>query len=71
MLRSSQSGLFTAEPDSREFGETNVLTMERRAIRSGEQVLTFVTDTKPTHVGVERSHFYIERNSADNVMRVP
>ena len=63
-------GLFTAEPGTRDFAETNVLAMERRPIRSGEQVLNFVTDIKPTHVGFDPYNFYIDRNSADNVLPV-
>ncbi len=44
--------------------------MERRPVRSGAQVLTFVTDRKPTHAGVDPYNYYIDRNSADNVLRL-
>jgi aminopeptidase N len=64
-------GLFTAEPGSRAFADTNVLVLERRPIRSGEHTVTFVTDVKPTHAGIDPYNFYIDRNSADNVMQVP
>ena len=43
---------------------------EVKDIRSGEQVLSFVTDTKPSHAGVDPYNFYIDRNSADNVLPV-
>jgi ABC-2 type transport system permease protein len=44
--------------------------MERRPIRSGRQALRFVTARKPTHAGIDPYNFYIDRNSADNVMAV-
>jgi ABC-2 type transport system permease protein len=59
-------GLFTAEPGRDAFAASNVILMERRAIRSGRQVLKFVTDKKPTYAGVDPYNFYIDRNSVDN-----
>ena len=44
--------------------------MERRPIRSGRQVLRFVTPRKPTYAGVDPYNFYVDRNSADNVVAV-
>jgi hypothetical protein len=41
--------------------------MELRPIRSGRQVLRFVTDRRPTHAGVDPYNLYIDRNSGDNV----
>ncbi len=63
-------GLFTAEPGRDAFDAKNVIVLERRPLRSGTQVLTFVTDRKPTHAGVDPYNFYIDRNSADNVVPV-
>jgi len=60
-------GLFTAEPGGGSFDRRNVLAMERRALRTGRQVLRFVTDRRPTHAGVDPYNFYIDRNSGDNV----
>jgi aminopeptidase N len=60
-------GLFTAEPGSDAFGTKNVIVMERRLIRSGAQVLQFVTDRRPTYAGVDPYNYYIDRNSRDNV----
>ncbi|HEX8443297.1 MAG TPA: M1 family aminopeptidase [Allosphingosinicella sp.] len=60
-------GLFTAEPGRGAFDAKNVIRMERQPIRSGNQVLKFVTDRKPTHAGVDPYNFYVDRNSADNV----
>jgi ABC-2 type transport system permease protein len=63
-------GLFTAEPGRDAFDATSVIAMERRPIRSGAQVLTFVTDRRPTHAGVDPYNYYIDRNSGDNVLPV-
>lgn len=52
------------------FDKSNVMVIERRPIRSGRQVLRFASDRKPTHAGVDPYNFYIDRNSADNVMPV-
>jgi aminopeptidase N len=48
----------------------DVIRMERQPVRTGKQVLKFVTDRKPTHAGVDPYNFYIDRNSADNVAAV-
>ena len=63
-------GLFTAEPGRGAFDRSHVLMMERHPIRSGRQVLRFVSDRKPTHAGVDPYNCYIDRNSADNVLPV-
>ena len=63
-------GLFTAEPGSAGFGRRNVLRMELRPLRSGRQLLRFVTERRPTHAGVDPYNLYIDRNSADNVAPV-
>lgn len=63
-------GLFTAEPGRDAFDAKNVVLMERHPLRSGRQVLHFVTDRKPTYAGVDPYNFYIDRNSADNVLPV-
>ena len=63
-------GLFTAEPGRDAFDKSHVIMMERHPIRSGKQVLKFVTDKKPTHAGVDPYNFYIDRSSSDNVVRV-
>ncbi|HYD38616.1 MAG TPA: M1 family aminopeptidase, partial [Allosphingosinicella sp.] len=60
-------GLFTAEPGSAGFDGGSVLAMELRPIRTGRQVLRFVTDRRPTHAGIDPYNLYIDRNAADNV----
>jgi hypothetical protein len=44
-----------------------VIKLEPRPIRSGRQLLRFVTDRRPTHAGVDPYNLYIDRNSGDNV----
>jgi len=60
-------GLFTALPGRGAFDRTNVVLMELRPIRSGRQVLRFVTAHRPTHAGVDPYNYYVDRNSEDNV----
>jgi hypothetical protein len=63
-------GLFTAEPGSDAFDASHAIILERRPIRSGVQVLTFVADRKPTHAGIDPDNYFIDRNSRDNVLQV-
>ena len=48
----------------------NVIMMDRQHIRSGRQLLKFVTDRKPTFARVDPYNFYIDRNAADNIVAV-
>ena len=60
-------GLFTAADA---MDAKNVIIMERRPIRSGMQVVRFVTDRKPTHAGIDPYNYYIDRKSNDNVVAI-
>jgi len=60
-------GLFTAHPSLATFGAKEVILMERRLIRSGSQMVTFVTDRRPTHAGIDPYNYYVDRNWRDNV----
>ncbi|HEX9953379.1 MAG TPA: M1 family aminopeptidase [Rubricoccaceae bacterium] len=60
-------GLFTAEPGRDAFDTADVIRLERQPVRSGAQTLTFVTDRRPTYVGVDPYNYYIDRDSGDNV----
>ena len=51
-------------------GWKDIVLLERHPIRSGRQVLTFVTDRKPTYAGIDPYNYYIDRNSTDNVLAV-
>jgi aminopeptidase N len=63
-------GLFSAEPGYGAFDRSSVIHMERLAVRSGKQVFRFVTDTRPTHAGVDPYNVYIDRNAFNNVATV-
>lgn len=60
-------GLFSAEPGRSEFTSKNVLQMTLQPVRSGRQVFQFVTNVRPSHVGVDPYNYYVDRNSTDNV----
>lgn len=63
-------GLFSAEPGKKAFDQKSVMVLERRAVRSGTQTFTFVTDTKPKFAGVDPYNRWIDRNSNDNIKPV-
>lgn len=63
-------GLFMDEPGREAFDANDVVVMERRPVRSGKQVVTFVTAAKPAFAGVDPYNFYIDRDSGDNVVAV-
>jgi len=63
-------GLFTALPGLDAFDRSHVLLMERQPIKSGRQVLKFVTDKKPTYAGVDPYNYYIDRDAANNLSAV-
>jgi ABC-2 type transport system permease protein len=63
-------GLFTAEPGRDTFDSSKVILLERRPMRSGRQVLRFVTDRKPAYAGVDPYNLFIDRSSGDNVVGV-
>ena len=63
-------GLFTADPGGGVLDPRSIVTIQLRPIRTGRQVLRFVTDRRPTHVGVDPYALYIERNLRDNIAAV-
>jgi aminopeptidase N len=63
-------GLFSAEPGKRAFDEKSVIAFDRRPIRTGTQVLRFVTSEKPAFAGVDPYNKWIDRDSNDNVEAV-
>jgi ABC-2 type transport system permease protein len=64
-------GLFTAEPGRLTFDKADVIHMQRYPIRTGRQVLHFVSARKPLFAGVDPYNYYIDRDSADNVLPLP
>ncbi len=63
-------GLFTAQPGRDAFDQADVILMERHPLRSGRQLLKFVTARKPLFAGVDPYNYYIDRKSNDNVLGV-
>lgn len=63
-------GLFTATPGEGRFDRANVVVMERRPVRSGRQLVRFITAKRPTRAGIDPYNFYIDRNSSDNLAPV-
>jgi len=63
-------GLFTARPGFGTFSQKNVIMMERRPLRNGDQRIVLHSTAKPTFAGVDPYNFYIDRNSDDNVKEV-
>lgn len=63
-------GVFLKRPGRDAFGKADVLLMERRPVRSGEQEIRIVTAKAPAFAGVDPYNKYIDRNSDDNVVEV-
>jgi hypothetical protein len=61
-------GVFSAEPGKKDYSARNVLLMERRAIRTGSQVISVTVESKPAFVGVDPYNKRIDRNSDDNII---
>jgi len=67
---SIEIGLFTARPGIGKFGKKDVISMERRPVKSGKQVIRIISIRKPEFVGIDPYNKYIDRNSDDNVIVV-
>jgi ABC-2 type transport system permease protein len=63
-------GLFTTKPGDKGFDAKDVVTYERRPVRSGVQTFTFVTRTAPKFAGVDPYNTVIDRNGDDNTIAV-
>lgn len=63
-------GLFSSAPDSLGFGRGKLVHFEQRMLRSGRQVLRFVTDRRPSFAGADPYNKRVDRNSNDNVVEV-
>ena len=63
-------GLFTADPRGKTSDTSHVILMERHPIRSGRQVLKFLTDRKPAFAGIDPYDFYMNWTAGDNVVVV-
>jgi ABC-2 type transport system permease protein len=63
-------GLFSAKPGTPDFKESDVITLDKRPIRSGIQTLAFVTRRAPKFAGVDPYDELIDRNSDANTTQV-
>ena len=63
-------GLFKGRPGEGAFAKADVLTLERRPLRNGTQMIRLTTREKPVFAGVDPYNFYIDRDSDDNVIQV-
>ncbi|UUL83978.1 ABC transporter permease/M1 family aminopeptidase [Sphingomonas qomolangmaensis] len=63
-------GVFTARPGVGDFAAPNVVSIERRPVRSGQQQIRIVTARRPTFAGVDPYNKYVDRNSDDNVVAI-
>lgn len=63
-------GVFTAEPGEGAFSSDDVVSFERRPIRSGRQTVSLIVDREPRFAGIDPYNKRIDRNSEDNVMAV-
>jgi ABC-2 type transport system permease protein len=63
-------GVFSAQPGKKGFSKQHVLLLERRALVSGAQTLTYVVPSEPKWVGVDPYNKRIDRNSDDNLVAV-
>lgn len=63
-------GVFATDPGNAAFDGGDVIAIERRPLRSGQQSVRFVTARRPAYAGVDPYDFYVDRNSNDNVAPV-
>ncbi len=63
-------GVYAEDPTRPQFRREGVIAYEPRPIRTGKQVVTFVTDRAPTHVAVDPYSIWVDRDDKDNVAEV-
>ena len=63
-------GVFSAEPGRAGYTAQSVLAMTRQRLRSGKQTVTLTVAQAPLWVGVDPYNKRIDRNSADNLVKV-
>jgi aminopeptidase N/ABC-type transport system involved in multi-copper enzyme maturation permease subunit len=63
-------GLFADKPGEKGFDKADVIALERRILRSGEQTLRFVASRAPEWGGADPYNTLIDRNGDDNLQSV-
>ena len=63
-------GAFTKRPDYEALQPENVLFLELRPVKSGQQTLTIVTKERPLFVGIDPYSKFVDRKGDDNIIEV-
>lgn len=63
-------GVFSVEPGRPGYTAASVLSFNRQRIQTVKQTVTVVVDQPPAYVGVDPYNKRIDRNSADNLVKV-
>jgi ABC-2 type transport system permease protein len=63
-------GLFAADPAATNFRAPDVILLEKRQIKSGNQTIEFVVDRKPAFVGIDPYIKLIQRKTDRNIAAV-
>ena len=63
-------GAFTIEPGKKGYSKDAVIDVERRPMKSGQQIVTLVLEKEPKLVGIDPFNKRIDRNSDDNLTPV-
>jgi ABC-2 type transport system permease protein len=63
-------GVFSVRPGESNFDATDVLSMQRLNLHSGEQEVRIVTAKKPVYAAIDPYITFIDRNSNDNIVQV-
>ena len=63
-------GAFTKRPGYEVLEPFDVLHMELQSLKSGEQSISLITDTKPSFVGVDPYSKFVDRKGDDNIVAV-
>ena len=63
-------GAFSKRPGYEVLEPVDVLHMELQSLKSGEQSISLITDTKPSFVGVDPYSKFVDRKGDDNIVAV-
>lgn len=63
-------GAFTKRPGYEVLEPVDVLHMELQSLKSGEQSISLITETKPSFVGVDPYSKFVDRKGDDNIVAV-
>lgn len=63
-------GLFDQRPGLGAFAAKDVISMERREVRTGVQQIRVISTRRPAFAGIDPYNKYVDRNSDDNVVPV-